>query len=222
MEADNTRRRSAFWPLYLIGGLLVVGVLSVIAWNVELPYLAFSAGPVSDAADTVVAEDVAVYPPDGELLMLTVVSQDVNVFEAVIAGVDPTIDLVAKQRVRRAGESDEDYRNRVLAQMADSNFIAIAVALDYLGYEMVPTDVVINDILEGVPAASVLERGDTIRRVNGSTITTFDDFVPALEGYEVGDTITMQLERNGTTVDVDVQLAEREEEPGEPMIGVEL
>ncbi len=95
MEAE--KKRSPFWPLYLIGALVVVGVMGVVAWNIELPYLAFSAGPVSDAADSVVAEDVDIYPPDGELLMLTVVSQDVNVFEALIAGIDPTIDLVPKR-----------------------------------------------------------------------------------------------------------------------------
>jgi PDZ domain-containing protein len=202
--------------------LFVVGILGIAAWNLELPYLAYSAGPVSDAADTVVAEEVAIFPPDGELLMLTVVSQDVNVFEALIAGVDPTIDLVRKQAVRREGESDEEYRNRVLQQMDDSNFRAIAVALQHLGYDMVPTEVVINDIAQNVPAFEVLERGDTVAAVNGVPIETVNDFAPALEGYGVGDTITMELLRNGTEVGVEVELAEKEDEPGEPMIGIFL
>jgi len=222
MEAETTKRSNASWPLYLIGALFFVAVLGIVAWNVELPYLAYSAGPVSDAADTVVAEEVAIYPPDGELLMLTVVSQDVNVFEALIAGVDPAIDLVRKQAVRRAGESDEEYRNRVLQQMDDSNFRAIAVALQHLGYEMVPTEVVINDISQDVPAFEVLERGDTVVSVNGVPIETVDDFPPALEGFGVGDTITMALLRNGTEVEVEVELAEKEDEPGEPMIGIFL
>lgn len=222
MEAETTKRSNASWPLYLIGALFFVGILGIAAWNIELPYLAYSAGPVSDAADTVVAEQVAIYPTDGELLMLTVVSQDVNVFEALIAGVDPTIDLVRKQAVRRAGESDEEYRNRVLQQMDDSNFRAIAVALQHLGYEMVPTEVVINDISQDVHALDVLERGDTVLAVNGVPIETVEDFAPALEGFGVGDTITMVVFRNGTEVEVDVELAEKDDEPGEPMIGIFL
>jgi PDZ domain-containing protein len=222
MEAETTKTTHASWPLYLIGALFFVGVLSVIAWNFELPYLAYSAGPVSDAADSVVAEEVAFFPPDGELLMLTVISQDVNIFEALIAGVDPTIDLVRKEAVRRAGESDEDYRNRVLQQMDDSNYRSIAVALDYLGYDMVPTEVVINEVVEGVPADGVLERGDTILSVNGESITMLDDVAPVLEDYGVGDTIRMEVEREGTTVEVEVELAEREDEPGKPMIGIVL
>jgi hypothetical protein len=52
-------------------------VLSVVLWNVELPYLTWSAGPVSDAADAIDIEEVEVFTPEGELLMLTVLSQDV-------------------------------------------------------------------------------------------------------------------------------------------------
>ena len=220
MEAE--KKRSPSWPLYLIGALFVVGVMGVIAWNIELPYLAFSAGPVSDAADSVVAEGVDVYPPDGELLMLTVVSQDVNVFEALIAGIDPNIDLVSKTAIRRAGESDEDYRNRVLQQMEDSNFRSIFVALDYLGFEMVPTEVVINEFVEGVPAESVLELGDTIIAVNGVAVDQVDDIRQVTEGMSVGDTLKITVDRGGIEVDVDVELAEREDEPGAPMIGVVL
>jgi PDZ domain-containing protein len=222
MSTADTKQKSASWPLYLIGSLLAAGFLAVLAWNIELPYLAYSAGPVSDAADTVVAEEVDFYPPDGELLMLTVVSQDVNVFEAVIAGVDPTIDLVRKQAVRRAGETDEEYRNRVLQQMDDSNYRAIAVALQYLGYDLVPTEVVINEIVEGVPAEEVLELGDTIRSVNGITVNELDDVLAALDGHDPGDVIDMTVEREDDDVDLEVELAEREEEPGTPMIGITL
>ncbi|MGH3649367.1 MAG: YlbL family protein [Acidimicrobiia bacterium] len=222
MSSEPTGTTSATWPLYLIGALFVVGAMSVIAWNLELPYLAYSAGPVSDAADTIVAEEVAIFPPDGELLMLTVISQDVNVFEAFIARVDPTVDLVRKQAVRREGESDEEYRNRVLQQMDDSNFRSITVALQFLGYEMVPIEVVINDIVEGVPASSVLELGDTIRSVNGTTVATIEDVGPALEGYEVGDMVEIEVVREGTAVDLEVELAEREDQPGVPMIGIVL
>ncbi len=222
MSAAEARNESASWPLYLIGSLFLAGFLGVVAWNVELPYLAYSVGPVSDAADTVVAEEVEVYPPQGELLLLTVLQQDVNIFEAVIAGFDPTIDLVRKEAVRRVGETDEEYRNRVLQQMDDSNYRAIAVALEYLGYELVPTEVVINDIVVGVPAGEALELGDTILSVNGDPVTELGDVVSALEGFEVGDVIDLTVERDGEVLDLGVELAEREDEPGTPMIGVVL
>jgi Lon-like protease len=220
MTTEARTKRNASWPLYLIGALFAVGFLSIVAWNVELPYLAYSAGPVSDAADSVVVDEVDFYPPDGELLMLTIVTQDVNVFEALIAGVDPTVDLVRKEAVRREGESDEEYRNRVLQQMDDSNYRSIAVALNYLGYDLVPTEVVINEIVPGVPAEGVLELGDTIVEVNAVRIETVDDIASGLEGYEVGDLIDITVARGETEVELELELAEREDEPGVPMIGI--
>jgi PDZ domain-containing protein len=207
------------WPIYLIGSLLAVGVLVVATWNIELPYLAYSPGPVADAADAIIAPDVEVYPPEGELLMLTILSQDVNVFDALIAGVDPTIDLVRKEAVRRPGETDEEYRNRVLEQMDDSNFVAIQVALATLGY---PQEVVITEVLGAAPAAQVLEPGDVILEVDGVEIGVIEDVSPVIEGHEPGDVITILLERSGERRDVQVQLAEREDEPGVPMVGVVL
>lgn len=214
--------RSAPWPLILIGSLILMAVLGGVAWSVELPYVAFGPGPVSDAADAIVVEGVDSYPPDGELLMLTIVSQDVNIFEAMIAGFDPTIDLVEKQRVRRVGESDEEYRNRVLQQMDDSNFRAVAVALDYLGIDMVSTEVVINEFVEGVPAADVLELGDTIAAVNGVGVSSVAEIRPLIEGVGVGEPITVTISRGGELLDIEVLLAERDDEPGVPMIGVIL
>lgn len=210
------------WPLYVIGALFAVGIIGTALWNVELPYLAFSPGAVSDAADSIVVEEVEVFPPDGELLMLTVIAPDVNVFEALIAGVDPTIDLVRKQAVRRVGESDEEYRDRVLEQMNDSNFRSVAVALDYLGYELEAAEVVIEDFVEGVQAASVLERGDTILSINGVSITSVAEIRSLIEGLSPGDKVEVTINRSGEVTTVTVELAEREDEPGEPIIGVQL
>lgn len=213
---------SSKWPVYLIGALFLFGLLGTALWSVELPYLAYSPGEVSDAADSIVVDEVDVYPPEGELLMLTVIAPEVNVFEALIAGFDPTIDLVRREAVRRVGETDEEYRNRVLQQMDDSNYRSVAVALDYLGYDLVPTEVVVNEFVEGVPAQSVLELGDTIREVNGLPVSSALEIRPMIEDLEPGDTIDVTVLRNGTESTFEVELVERDDEPGVAMIGVSL
>lgn len=197
----------------------MVGALTLALWNLELPYLAFSSGPVSDAADAIVAAEVDTYPPEGELLMLTVVSQDVNLFEAMIAGVDPTIDLVPKEAYRQPDESDEDYRKRVLQQMDDSQIRAITVALNHLGYEMIPTDVLITDLVPDKPAAEVLEIGDSVDRFNGTAIVRSTDLTDALEGLQPGEVVEMEVTREGSTRTVQVELTERDDGDG-AMIGI--
>lgn len=220
MEDQNQRRSS--WPLYLIGALFVVGALVLGVWNLELPYLAFSSGPVSDAADAIVAHEVDTYPPEGELLMLTVVSQEVNLFEALIAGVDPSIDLVPREAFRRPEETDEDYRKRVLEQMDDSQTRAITVALEHLGYEMVPTDVLITDLVPDIPAAEVLEIGDSVDSFDGTEIVRSTDLTELLEGLEPGDVIDVGVTRDGSAQILQVELAKRDDAEGGAMIGISV
>jgi Lon-like protease len=208
------------WPLYLASFLLFGGLLSVVLWNVELPYLAWSAGPVSDAADAVEIEGPQIYTPDGELLMLTVVSQDINLFEAAIAAVDPTIDLVRKERVRPPDESDEEYRTRVLAQMDESQIRAITVALNELGFDMVPIDVQLVEIVEGLPGDGPLELGDVITTVAGVPIERAADVTTALESHSPGETIEIRIIREGTDQTAEVTLASRDDDPDAPFIGI--
>lgn len=212
--------RGSVWPLHLLGALLSVAALLVVAWNVELPYLAFSAGPVSDAADSIEIGQAEVHPPQGELLMLTLVSQEVNVFEAVIAGFDPTIDLVRREAYRRADESDEDYRRRVLQQMDDSERRAITVALHYLGYEMIPAEVLVTDVIPDKPAAEVLQIGDTLLTLAGHRIASTEDLIAALEPFAPGDVVEMTIVRDGAEQTVSVPLAARDDAPDQAMIGI--
>ncbi len=217
---DDVTERGSSWPLFLIGGLLVAGALALAAWNVELPFLAFSSGPVSDAADAVVAREVEVFPPNGELLMLTVVSQDVNVFEALIAGLDPNIDLVRKEAFRQPDETDNEYRRRVLAQMDDSTQRAITVALNHLGYEMVPIDVLITDLIEDAPSAEVLQIGDAVNSFDGVEIVHSTDLTDALAGHTPGEVVVMGITREGSDQTIDVELAARPDDPEGAMIGI--
>lgn len=216
----DSQRTTQSWPVYLASFLLFAGLLTVVLWNVELPYIAWSAGPVSDAADAVTVEGHDVFAPEGELLMLTVISQDVNVFEALIAGIDPTIDLIRKEAVRSPDETDEEYRERVLTQMDDSQTRAITVALTSLGFEMIPIDVIVVEIVEDLPADGVLEPGDSLRTVDGAEIVRSTDVTAALEGHRPGDEITIGITRGGSEMDLTLELAAREDDPESPIIGI--
>ena len=220
LPLQGRKERPSSWPLYVVGALFLVGALVLGVWNLELPYLAFSSGPVSDAADAIVAGEVDTFPPEGELLMLTVVSQEVNLFEAMIAGVDPSIDLVPKEAFRQPDETDEDYRKRVLQQMDDSQTRAITVALEHLGYEMIPTDVLITDLVPDIPAAEVLEIGDSVDSFNGTEIVRSTDLTDLLEGLEPGDVIDIGVTRDGNPQTLQVELAERDDPEGGAMIGI--
>ncbi len=212
------------WLVATFAAIFMTAVLSVAAWAVELPYFAFSAGPVGDALDAIeVASDrLEVYPPKGELFFLTVSLQEVNVYEALAAGVDPAVDLVPVSLIRGPDESDEDFRRRGLEAMDTSKENAIAVALDRLdlGSEIESGGVEVVELLEGAPAAAVLQPDDIIHAVDGEQVVLADDLREALADRSPGERVTLTVERDGEVFDVEVELFASEDHPGRALIGI--
>lgn len=197
----------------------VVGVV-VFAWNIPLPLIAYSPGPVSDAAEAVVVDGTDLFLPEGELMMLTVAGQDLNIFEALVAGIDPTVDVLAREAVRRPDESDEAYRRRNLQLMDDSTATAITVALGHLDVSDIDPSVFITGYAADTPAGSVLEIGDRIIELDGVEITATEDLAEAMEDNDPGDTVAIEVERASESMSFDIELAAFDEEPERPFIGI--
>ena len=210
------------WPLAVIGGLSLAGVLAVGLWNLSLPYYAFSDGPVGDALEAVVVEQVDVYPADGSLLLLTVSSQEVNPYEALIAAFDPSVDLVPREAVRPPDESDSEFTQRNLEAMDNSKEVAIGVGLQRAGYqlEFESDGVRIAALVEGTPASRVLEVGDLIDSVNGVPVRFSEDVAEALEGRSIGDVIEIAVNREGSQVVFPIELVAHISDATRPMIGI--
>jgi len=207
-------------PLTAAAALFFIVGLVVLAWNIPLPLIAYSPGPVSDAAEAVVVEGAEVFPPEGELVMLTVSGQDLNIFEVLVAGVDPTVDVLARQVVRRADESDEDYRRRNLQLMDESTAIAVTVALAHLDTDDLEPSVYITGYAADTPAGQVLEIGDRIVALDGADIAETDDLAAAMSDNAPGDTVSIAVERGSEELSFDIELAAVDEEPGKPFIGI--
>lgn len=207
----------AFTALAMLAGAAIAG------WSIELPYFALSAGPVSDVVDNVVVlDDVESYPPEGELMMLTVSVQGVNAYEMIAAAADPTVDLLRQERLRAPDETDEEYRERGLQQMDQSKENAIAVALERVGSDVVigSDGVEVMDLVEGAPAAGVLEVGDIIRSVEGVEVDVAQDIGQQLADNSPGDTVTVGILRDGRPLEVEIELTAAEDDPDRPLVGI--
>jgi S1-C subfamily serine protease len=68
---------------------------------------------------------------------------------------------------------------------------------------------VVNGVGSNSPAGRAgVKQGDTITAFNGTAITGQDDLLTALAHQKPGATVTLTLNRNGSTVHVKVQLGE--------------
>jgi PDZ domain-containing protein len=209
------------WPLAVSGVLVAMAVLSVALWNVELPYLAWSPGPTPEVVDLLSVEGAEEYPVEGDLYMLTVSQQGLNVYEWLAAMADPQVDVIERIAVRPIDVTEEEYQRQSRERMDESKTAAVSVALDRLGYEItVEGDgVEVVSVLADTPAEGALLTGDVIIAINGVPVFIGPDAVSEIGTYSVGDTITLSVTRGEEVVDVPITLIEHTQREGHPMVG---
>lgn len=218
---DDARPRRRKWPWISLGivALLLGAVIGT--WNVSLPYFAMSPGPVRDIGNLVTVGAPESFDPSGELFLVTILSQDVNPFELLVAYLDDTIDVIDRELVRPAGQTNAEYRTAVLDQMEESKRTAIAVALEHAGYdiELTGEGVLVSGLVEDAPAAGVLQVGDVIVEIDGERVEWAPDSIRLISDHEIGDTLSLRLTRDGKQLDVEVTLIEHVNDPSRPMVG---
>ena len=79
-----------------------------------------------------------------------------------------------------------------------------------------PVGVYIKEIVSGSAAEkSGLRTGDVITACDGQAVTTIDEINKIRDSHKVGETLTMQIDRNGQTLTVSVVLQEEKPEDTE-------
>lgn len=209
---SQSQERSRSRALLGAGIVFFLVGLVITAWNIYLPLLAYSPGPITDATDSIIVEGAPSYLAEGELMVLTAASQDINVFEALIAATDPTVDVIGRQAVRRPDESDEDYRRRMLVLMDNSTARAITIALTRVDLGDRPLHPFIVGYAADTAAGEVLEIGDRIVSLDGESVEELDDLGAALSDRRPGDVVSIEVERDGEVLQYDVDLVTDQDE----------
>jgi Lon-like protease len=214
------------WLIAFVVSLVLSAGAAVGAWAVDLPYVGWSPGPISGAVDAVVIEEgLERYAPSGDMLVLTVVSQPLNIYELLVAIFDPSVDVYDRAVVRIEGETDEEYRTRQLGLMDSAVQRALAIAFSRVGIDVGDVQFRIESVLGGFPASAVLSPGDIVLEVEGVPMDTIEVIRDQIAGRDPGDTVMLTISRDGEVRDVQVTLGETaDEETGEPrtIIGITI
>ena len=219
------------WPFVLAGLLLAIGVAVAIAWPIKVPYYTLSPGPLYDTSDFVfVVGEEAQNEVDGELFFLTVSLSEANLFEYFAGQLNPKVEVAPRENFRPPGVSPEDLRRENLARMEQSKTDATFVALTKLGYEptYTGTGALVIETVPDSAAEGVLLTDDVIVAIDGTPVAFRSEVVDRLGGMDVGDQVTLTIERvvDGSddveVLDVDIVLGVHTDDPNRPMVGVLL
>ena len=122
------------------------------------------------------------------------------------------------------GSSFAERRRQNLRQMDRSEEVAAAVALRELGYDVdaKPEGAQVVAVAPDAPAAGKLEPTEVIVAVDGTPVQTPDDLRRLIAKHEPGDTVRLRVRAGGATRVVEVGTIESPDEPGRPIVGIQV
>ena len=176
-------------------------------------------GATADIEEFVDVRDHPAYASDASISLVSVrTSFAPSLFEVVggwLDGALEVVDIVDILGERTVAENRDAGR----LQMDQSTQVAVAVALEHLGYEiMTPIGARIERIMPDAPADDALQEGDIVQAVDDIAITTAQQLSDTIKANEPGATATLTaLAPDGQTRTVTVTLADRD---GVALLGV--
>ncbi|MCU1407752.1 MAG: ATP-dependent serine peptidase containing a domain protein, partial [Glaciihabitans sp.] len=144
----------------------------------------------------------------GTLDMLTVTvsgnrKQSVGWLEIAASWLDPSKAVVPIDQVYPAGVTVEQSNEKSQVDMANSQKQAIAAALTELGYDLTTT-LTVAGTEDGSPASGVLEAGDTIETLNGSSFADVSELQAAIAANGTDTPASVVIERDGVESTVEI------------------
>jgi Lon-like protease len=218
----STRPRRRWIALVVLAIVLLFAVIG--ASVVPVPYATLRPGSTRPVTEHVLIEGAPTYPPEESIAYTTVGIGQATLVEALAGWLDDDVDVVPVDAIR-GGRSDKE-NDRYNAQLMDtSKLVAIAVALQRLGYDVDirTTGAVVRGFAEDAPAESVLELDDVIVAVDGQPVDAPDKVGELLQPGGPGATHTVTVERppgSATHVDVDIATVAAPEDPKRAIIGI--
>jgi len=212
-------------PGAVIGAGLVLGAIALgAAWLLPSDsYLLLPdrAKPLEDKVQVQGEKDGG----SGGIYYVDVIVRKATLLEELVARARPDgADVVPEQALVPPGSSFGDRRRQNLRQMDRSQEVAAAVALRELDYDVdaEPEGALVVAVATDAPAAGKLEPTEVIVAVDGAPVRTPDDLRRLIAKRKPGDTVRLRVRAGGATRVVEVGTIESPQEPGRPIVGIQV
>lgn len=174
-----------------------------------LPYYIYSGGGTIDVSDRLEIEDS--YESKGSYHLCYVSELRATIPSYLIAKILPSWDLVPMEDVSlNDEETEEDIVIRDKIFLNDANMNAISVAFQKAGKTFTITDTKNYIIYIDKKAKTDLKIGDNIQAVDQIPLNNLSELQQIVQGKEVGDKLTFEVERDGEIVACEAEVFEQE------------
>jgi PDZ domain-containing protein len=203
------RKIFSWAPAWLLVLAFIVAVAAPAGYLIHLPYYSIGPGPSVDVLTLIDARGGSkTYPSKGKLLLTTVSESidTVNVWDAVLAWVDPNVSLISSHLVIPPGQTNREVEIENELEMQDSKYAAEIAAFRALGFGVPRIDGArILSVLEGQPAFGKLRAQDLIVSIDGVKVKDPAAAVTLLRKHAIGETVTIGYVRGRSIQTVKVK-----------------
>tara|TARA_B100000953_G_scaffold299835_1_gene301340 strand:+ start:3141 stop:4292 length:1152 start_codon:yes stop_codon:yes gene_type:complete len=223
----------AFGIVFLIITSTLFIFFAPASWVSDNSYI-LSPGNANNTAQAIIVDGTETFPPEGEIAYTTVsIKREVTLLDWIRAKRDKTKQLISPSDID-GGRTVNETRKVTQFQMEQSQSTAALVALNFLGYEIVPevAGAFVIQIVEESPAEDSLQLGDLIVEVNNEQVRSSEDLGNLIQAKRPGDTVEISFLRSsssfgGSGADEDavsitesVTLSEHPQRQGSGFLGV--
>ncbi|HSJ94432.1 MAG TPA: S16 family serine protease [Gaiellaceae bacterium] len=159
---------------------------------------------------------------DEGVYMVDILVRRASLLERLIPELADGATLVPGHAVNPIGVSDTQRRQTSLNQMSRSQEVAVAVALEALGYVVDVEDegAEVTTVLPDRPADGILEVGDIVIGAAGTPVRRARQLQAALADVRPGEEVGLTIVRDGKEMKVTVGTMPSEDDPNRAVMGV--
>lgn len=216
------KKSMPWWAWAGTGVVLVLSLIVLAGFVIRVDYFTIAPGEAVGLEELVTIEGAKTFPDDrGDIRLLFVRERNhVNFWRYLQARLDKDIDLYPEEQLNPQNRTPTQLNNQAAQQMADAKNDAIKVALEAAGYTVVQAPgLTVSDVEPGFPAEKLVELGDVILSADGTKIDGNEDLGKIVGKHKEGETVRLEVERDGERITLDVPL-KFSEQLGRLLMGV--
>lgn len=202
---------------------LVLAIILLIMSFIKLPFYITQPGMASELEPIIKVEN-GFEDEEGSFSLTTVRFGRANPLTYMWAKLNEFYYIHPLEEIKREDESDKEYMNRQLHMMEVSQESAISVAYQKANKKVEYTfhGIYIDGVIKEMPAASVLEVGDRIYKVDSIEFQTAEEFIEYVGTKKQGEQVNIKFERDGKQDEAQITLAPFPDQPEKVGLGISL